>query len=188
MKLSKHARKPAAFAVLTAMTAAFGISGSGAAATSPAPKDGRIAILATLNGGPSGKIVVAGSIGDWGTSVTVDKSGRRNPNGNFVRVTLRKGSFELDSTALQQQTNHPRPLVASDATCSVSARGSAPVRLFNGAGLYKGIAGRINATLTFSGVGRRYLSGPKKGQCEHGNQTPLTMLGTVIGEGSIHFH
>ena len=40
--------------------------------------------------------------------------------------------------------------------------------------------------MTFTGVGGRYQSGTKKGQCEHG-PNPLAMLGSVNGRGTVHF-
>src|SRR6185437_12950651 len=126
--------------------------GAAAGAATPAPTGGPIALLATVGNGPAGKILVAGAIGDWGTALTIDKNGKTDANGNYVKVSLRKGTFEIDSTALNKQTANPRPQVASDTTWSGSARGSAPVRLFNGTGLYSGITGTANVTLTFTGV------------------------------------
>jgi len=167
-----------------ALLATAGIGAAGTA--TPAPKGGPIALLATVGNGPAGKILVAGAIGDWGTALTIDKNGKTDANGNYVKVSLRKGTFEIDSTALNKQTANPRPQVASDTTCSVSARGSAPVRLFNGTGLYSGITGTANVTLTFTGVGDRYHDGPKKGQCNHGPK-PLAVLGSVIGRGTVQF-
>jgi hypothetical protein len=158
------------------------------AAPAASPTGGTIALFATVGSGPTGKIIVAGAIGDWGTTATIDKSGRRDEHGNYVRVTLRKGSFEIDSTALNKATASPRPQVASDQTCSISTSGSAPVTLFNGTGLYRGISGTLKVTLSFAGVGRRYRSGPDKGQCLHSDtQPPLAMLGSVTGRGTIHF-
>jgi len=158
------------------------------AAPAAAPTGGTIALFATVGNNPTSKIVVAGAIGDWGTAVTIDKNGRRDQNGNYVKVTLRKGSFEINSTALNKATASPRPQVASDTTCSISTSGSAPVTLFNGTGLYKGISGTLRVTLSFAGVGRRYPSGPNKGQCLHSDtEPPLAMLGSVAGRGTIHF-
>jgi len=158
------------------------------AAPAAAPTGGTIALFATVGNNPTSKIVVAGAIGDWGTAATIDKNGRRDEHGNYVKVTLRKGSFEINSTALNKATASPRPQVASDQTCSISTSGSAPVTLFNGTGLYKGISGRLKLTLSFAGVGRRYQSGPHKGQCLHSDtQPPLAMLGSVTGHGTIHF-
>jgi hypothetical protein len=193
MKLWKHStpRKrmlPVAGALLTSSTLALlATAGGGAGAATDATAGGPVALLATVGNGPSGKIVVAGAIGDWGTALTIDKNGKPDENGNYVKVTLRKGTFEIDSTALNKKTANPHPQVASNTTCSVSASGSAPVTLFNGTGLYKGITGTANVTLTFTGVGQRYQSGPKKGQCSR-TANAVAMLGSVIGRGTVQFN
>jgi len=169
--------------VLAAFAASGVVASAAAAAT---PTDGPIALFATVGNGPSGKIVVAGAIGDWGTALTIDKNGKPDQSGNFVRVTMKKGTFEIDSTAVNKTMANPRPQVASDVTCSVAASGSGPVKLFNGTGLYKGISGTVNVTIRFAGVGGHYQSGAKKGQCGHG-PSPLAMLGSVNGRGTVHF-
>jgi len=179
---------PVASAVL-AISAVAVLASAGVAGTkpAPAPTGGSIAILATLGANPTGKILVAGAIGDWGTAVSIDRNGKPDENGDYVKVTLRNGTFVIDSTALNKKTANPRPQVSSDATCSVSASGSAPLTLLDGTGRYKGISGTVNATLTFTGVGGRYRSGAKKGQCEQGNGKPLAMLGAVTGRGVVRF-
>jgi hypothetical protein len=173
--------------LLVSALAVLAIGSAGVGAATVAPAGGPVAVMATLDSSPVGKIVVAGAIGDWGTAVAIDRNGRPDENGDYVKVTLRKGSFEIDSRALNRKTANPRPQVASDTTCSVSAAGSAPVTFFDGTGLYKGITGTADVTLTFTGVGRRYASGPKKGQCKHGDEQPLATIATVIGRGSIRF-
>lgn len=172
-----------------AALAALAVAGVAAsAAPAAAPKGGPIALFATVGYSPSGKIVVAGAIGDWGRTVSIDKNGKPALNGNFVRVMLKKGTFEIDSRALNQKMTNPRPQIASDVTCSVATSGSGPVKLFNGTGLYKGITGTARVTLSFTGIGSRYQSGPKKGECLHSdNVRPLAMLGSVTGRGSVHF-
>jgi hypothetical protein len=171
--------------VLAALVAASVMAGAAAAAT---PSGGPIALFATISASSSGKIVLAGAVGDWGKVTNIDKNGKPDENGNFVKVTLKKGTFEIDATAINKKMANPRPQIASDVTCSVAASGSGPVKLFNGTGLYKGISGTVNVTMTFTGVGNRYQSGAKKGQCEHNsNGAPLFMLGSVIGRGTVHF-
>src|SRR5579871_2635963 len=135
LKHTRTLRSVAVTAVLCATATALAATGSGLAAPTAAPKAGPVALLATLDGGSGGKIILAGAIGDLGTSLSIDQNGKPDQNGSYVRVTLAKGTFELDSTALHQQSNSPRPQVASDATCSVSASTSAPVTLLNGTGL-----------------------------------------------------
>ena len=180
-------KHPRSLVILLAVAVA--LATAAAASASPrasAPTAGPIALFATVGNGPAGKIVVAGAIGDWGSTLSIDKNGKPDLNGNFVKVTLKKGTFEIDSTAVNKQMANPRPQIASDVTCSVAASGSGPVKLFNGTGLYKGISGTVNVTITFTGVGGRYQSGTNKGQCDHG-PSPLAMLGSVNGRGTVHF-
>src|SRR6266849_5228644 len=75
-----------------------------AANTASTPAGGPIRLLATANGSPNGTIVVAGAIGDYGKTRSMDKNGKTNANGNFVEITLKKGSFEVDSTAFNKKT------------------------------------------------------------------------------------
>jgi hypothetical protein len=160
----------------------------GGASAAVAPKGGPIALFATISATSSpGKIVLAGAIGDWGKVASIDKNGKPDENGNFVKVTLKKGTFEIDATVLNKKMANPRPQVQSHVTCSVAASGSGPVTLFNGTGLYQGISGTANVTMTFTGVGGRYQSGAKKGQCKQDNGAPLAMLGAVTGHGNVHF-
>ena len=106
-----------------ALTAA---AGAGAGATTATPTAGPIALLATIGSGPSGKIVVAGAIGDWGTTLTITKDGKPDQHGNYVKVTLKKGSFEIDSTALNRKTTNPHCLgvrVLGAVRCAREAAG-----------------------------------------------------------------
>jgi hypothetical protein len=194
MKLQNHSTLrrrllPVASAALAIVAGAVLTSGGVAATKKPvaSPTGGPIAILATLGPNPNSKILVAGAIGDWGTALSIDRNGKPDENGNYVKVTLKNGTFVLDSTALNKKTASPHPQVSSDNTCSISFTGSAPVTLLHGTGRYKGISGAIDATLTFTGVGGRYQTGAKKGQCERGNGKPLAMLGAVTGRGTVHF-
>jgi hypothetical protein len=175
----------------TGLLAALVVAGVAAATASAVvpPKGGPIALFATISPTSTpGKIVLAGAIGDWGKVASIDKNGKPAENGNFVKVTLSKGTFEIDATVLNKKTANPRPQVQSGVTCSIAASGSGPVKFFNGTGLYKGISGTANVTMTFTGVGGRYQSGAKKGQCEEDNSgQPLAMLGSVIGRGTVQF-
>jgi hypothetical protein len=43
--------------------------------------------------------------------------------------------------------------------------------------------------MTFTGVGGRYQSGAKRGQCEPDQSAPpLAMLGAVTGRGTVQFN
>jgi hypothetical protein len=61
------------------------------------------------------------------------------------------------------------------------------VTFLNGTGLYKGVSGTANVTVTFGGVGSRYKSGPKKGQCKQGEPSPSASFGFVTGQGTVSF-
>jgi hypothetical protein len=153
------------------------------------PAGGPIEIFATANiGSPNGTIVVAGAIGDYGKTLSMDKKGKPNANGNFVEITLKKGSFEVDSTAFNKKTAKAPPTINDKATCSFAFTASGPTTLFNGTGLYKGISGTVNITINFAGVGPRYASGKKKGECNTSNSAqPLGSYGSIIGRGTIKF-
>jgi hypothetical protein len=96
MKLSNHSTSrvrlfPFAVAVFTVtMVAALAGAGVGAATPTAARTGGPIAIQATLGGAATGRIVIAGSIGDWGTARSVDRNGNPDDSGNYVKVTLRQ--------------------------------------------------------------------------------------------------
>jgi hypothetical protein len=162
-----------------------GVASAMAATT---PKGGPIELFAKLNNNPTGTIVVAGAIGDWGTVLNVNKTGKPDGNGNFAKVTLKKGTFELDVTAVNKMFDTTRPQIQNGDTCSIAFSGSAPVKLFNGTGLYTGISGTANVTATFAGVGSRYKSGAKKGQCDQDNSAPLlAQFSSVVGHGTVKF-
>jgi hypothetical protein len=178
-------RLTSAGAALVAALAVAGVVLGPAAAAAPA--GGPIALYGSVDNGGSQKIVVVGAIGDYGTAISIDKNGKVDPNGNFVKVKLKKGTFEIDTTVLNKTLNNPNPQIESHATCSAGFSGSGPVKFLNGTGLYKGISGTANVTLTFAGVGSRYKSGPKKGQCKDGDPSPHAQIGFVSGQGNVSF-
>jgi hypothetical protein len=180
-----HRLMSAGAAALAALAVGGVVGGSAAAA---APTGGPIELYAPAGNGNSQHIVFVGAIGDYGTATNVDKNGKVNPNGNFVRAKLKRGAFEIDVTAVNKQLNSgAAPRVESHATCSAAFTGSAPVTFFNGTGLYKGISGTANVTITFGGVGSRYKSGPKKGQCKQGDSNKRAQFGFVTGQGTVNF-
>jgi len=160
-----------------------------AAGTAATPEGGKIELYASADNSGSKHAVLVGAIGDYGTAANVNKNGKPNPNGNFVRVKLQKGTFMIDSTELNKVMNaQTQPQVESHATCSAAASGSGPVTFLNGTGLYKGISGTANLTITYGGVGGRYKSGPKKGQCKQGDvMNPRASFGFVTGQGTVSF-
>ena len=147
------------------------VVGGGSAFASGAanmPAGGAIYVHATGNNGPAGTIIITGAIGDYGKTLTIDKDGKTDSNGNYVKITLHKGTFEVNSTVLDAKTNHSQPMF-DRATCSYRFAGTRPVTLFNGTGLYTGIKGKVLITLSF-GAGARSTSGTAQGPMQHEQQ------------------
>jgi hypothetical protein len=134
------------------------------------------------------KIVITGVIGDYGTATTINKNGTVDGNGNYVKIVLQHGGFEVNSVALNKIVNAAPPMMTNAATCSVVFGGSGPNTLFDGTGMYAGISGTVQVTERFAGIGPRYTSGPKKGQCNMNNNTqPIAFWGSITGTGKVSF-
>ena len=134
------------------------------------------------------KIVIVGAIGDYGTATSIDRNGKVDSNGNYVRIRLTKGGFEINSVALNKKTNSAPPLLESQATCSVVFGGSGPVTVFNGTGAYSGIGGTLHITETFAAIGPRLKTGAKKGQCNTSNSArPVALWAAITGSGTVKF-
>jgi hypothetical protein len=159
----------------------------GTAASSP-PPGGKIQIYVTPNNGAVYKIVIVGAIGDYGTATSINKAGKVESNGNYVRIKLSKGGFEVNSVALDKNTSNAPPQLDSPTTCSYVFGGSGPVTLFNGSGLYAGISGTLQITQVYAGIGPRLSTGAKKGQCNQSNNAqPIAFWGSITGKGTVKF-
>ena len=127
-------------------------------------------VHATGGNGPAGTIIITGAIGDYGKTLSIDRNGKADNNGNYVEdSTLQKGTFEVNSTVLNAKTNHARPAVDT-ATCSFRFAGTAPVTLFNGTGLYEGIKGKVLITVSYGGVGSLLPKRTAQGPMQHEQQ------------------
>ena len=181
-------RKLVGSALLTALVLGGLLAGSAAAARSMAPAGGSIDVYVTPNNGAVYKIVIIGAIGDYGTATSIDKDGKVTPNGNYVKIKLTKGTFEVNSVVLNKKTNNAPPTVENKTTCSYGFGGSGPVTVFNGTGAYAGISGTLRITQTFAAVGPLYMTGAKKGECnQSGNAQPVSFWGAITGKGTVRF-
>ena len=171
--------------VIVAALTGMAVSVASAAGT---PSGGPIQLIATAGSNPVGTIVVAGAIGDYGKTLSMTKSGKPDSNGNYVKITLQKGTFEVNATAFNKATAKAPATINDKATCSFAFSGSGPVTLFNGTGLYKGISGTLTITINFIGYGPFYTSGTKKGECNTSpTAQPLAAKGWIMGRGNIKF-
>jgi hypothetical protein len=134
------------------------------------------------NGQGNGTILVVGAIGDYG------KTHKTSGSGEIGKVVLSKGTFEVNLKAINQKISHAKPAIESAATCSAAFGATAPAKLFNGTGAYKGISGTLMLTETFAGYGPFYKTGAHKGQCNiNSNANPLAQWGSVTGVGTVKY-
>src|SRR4051794_24708650 len=96
-------------------------------ASAASPPGGPIQFYAPATDTPTGTIVFAGAVGDYGKTLSMDKNGKPNTNGNFVKFTLRHGGFVADVTALNQKASKAAPSIVDKATCSFAFGASGPV-------------------------------------------------------------
>ena len=153
------------------------------------PKPGKVNVYVTPrpdNSG-AGTIAITGAIGDYGKTQSIDKNGKKDPNGVFQKVTLKHGTFVVDTTALTKKLDNTVPKVTA-ATCSANFSVTAPASLSKGTGLYFGVGGNVKIAATFAAILPRYTSGAKKGQCNLANSAvPVAQYTSITGAGSVTF-
>jgi hypothetical protein len=154
------------------------------AAASGTPAGGRIQLFVQPGKGQgSGKVLITGAIGDYGTSSPTKSSGGKK----FGTATLSKGTITIDLTAITRKVNKANPTVDA-ATCSASIRKTAAAPIVSGTGLYAGITGTIRLTESFGFIGSTYTSGPKMGQCNFSNSgRTVAQMAIVYGSGRVSF-
>lgn len=151
------------------------------------PAAGEVYVFSTPNNGVRGAITLTGAIGDYGTAITMTGAGVANASGNFVEMQLHKGTFKINKTKLDQISNRTNPAF-NQATCSANLKVTGPVTAFDGKGLYTGISGSVEITVSFGFVLPRFTSGAHKGQCNVSNSAqPLSQWGSITGVGHVQF-
>ncbi len=178
---------------LALVATAFAVAAVGAAvaaATSSTPAGGSVHIFDTSPGtGNGGKVLITGAVGDHGTSRTVNKAGKPNSNGSYVKLTLTQGTIMLNKTKLDAKIGRAfGSAVVNSATCSLGVVASGPLSVVGGTGLYKGISGTAHVTLGGGFILPRFASGPHAGQCNLSNSAqPTSSLQLVFGTGTVKF-
>jgi hypothetical protein len=167
--------------------------GAAAATASPSPRStppthGTVHVWVTPSNGAVEQILFTGVIGDHGTATSIDKDGTVDNNGQYVKIALAHGSFEVNAVALNRKLNKLQPTF-DRASCSAWGTGGGNVTLFDGAGAYAGISGTVKITTSFAAILPRFTSGPKKGQCNaNANAAPVAQFqGALEGSGDVSF-
>ncbi len=172
------------------LAGALGPAVPAVAATGTAmPAGGPVKVFVTPSAanGEHGTILIVGAIGDWGTTLNINANGTSDPNGNYAKVTLQKGTFVVNLTSLNTLSNKAQPTFYK-SSCSAVFSVKGPVGLADGTGAYKGISGTLTITQTFGFILPRYGSGANTGQCNMSNSAqPVAQRGVITGSGNIGF-
>lgn len=169
---------------------ALGAASLGAVSSAGAQSamSGRIKVWGYIDAASSANkpspLVITGLFADHGTTVSVNRQNKLDESGSFVRVTLTRGGFLVNTAAFDAAFAKGAPKDFNPKDCSGSiAIGPAPVPIVagTGTGAYQGITGSLNLS------GHLALILPKKanGQCNM-NANPAAGWGTVTGAGTVH--
>lgn len=171
-------------AISLAAAGATLLGGSALQANAASPAGGAINLFShPTPSGTSGTILLAGAIGDYGRYLASDRNGKPDPQGSYVKVILKKGTFELNVASL---TDKPR--AHNTATCSAIFSGTSATAVLNGTGLYAGIKGTLHTTELHALLASRYTSGKNKGQCKlGGNARPIAEYDSLSATGKVSF-
>ena len=131
----------------------------------------------TSNGG---RVLVTGSIADYGTTAKVNAAGKLSSSGQYSRLRMKKGTITLNIAQANAALNAEKPAI-NPANCSTSTTaGPFAVPIVGGTGAYAGITG----SLTLTAVTALILPKAKSGTC---NPTgiPLDFFVSFTGPGTV---
>jgi hypothetical protein len=111
------------------------------AATAATPSGGAVIAYVVPGTTNVNQIVVIGAIGGRGTVVNVSDRGAVDPNGNFAKVTLPNGTFEINLKAFIAKLNKASYPI-NQASCTAGGLLTASYTVFDGSGPYKGVTGK----------------------------------------------
>jgi len=155
-----------------------------ATASGQTPSSGPIQIWVTpSSSGNGGKVLITGSIGDFGTSVTTNASGKVSSSGSYKKLLLHKGNLLINVAQFNSAGDSTQPSIDS-TNCSASFSFTAPVQIVSGTGDYSGATGSVNLTGSFAAI----LPKTKGGSCnESSSAHPLSQYSSIAGSGSVSF-
>lgn len=160
-------------ALTFASQAAFGQSSSAGAVN--------VWVTPSQSSNGHGKILFTGAIGDYGTTRTVNASGKASSKGNYGLAILSKGTILVNLSQFNAATNNANP-TPNSSNCSVSFSTSAPVQIVRGTGAYAGITGSVTFNADFAGI----FPKTGNGSC-NGNANPKAQFITITGSGTVSF-
>jgi hypothetical protein len=136
------------------------LTAAGTSAAKTPPAGGRVHFSDyTDNDGVGATVILTGAAGDVGEAVSIYPDGMLNPEHNAeLKLALSRGSFRLSLVGLDKKiVSAFKHVHLNTSTCSlhVSATGAAPIVARSGAGLYRGISGSFNLTVTIDEISAR---------------------------------
>jgi len=163
----------------------------GGPAFGQSPSGGAIKVWVTPSTSGSGSkpdpIVITGAIADYGTSQNVNSSGKPAANTDRVKVTLKKGTFIVNTSQLNSALDNAQPTDYNSSNCSASiSAGPSDVAIVanSGTGAYSGISGSITMTAQLAII----LPKTKSGSCNQSNNAnPVAGWGEITGNGTVSF-
>jgi hypothetical protein len=159
------------------------LAGVGSIALAAGTQSGGAVKMFGVPKGAGGAFMFTGAIGDFGQTQRENANGAPNANGDYVKFTLKRGTFVANATGLFNVLNHAK-FSFNKASCSVSFGGSGPATLSNGTGSYAGISGTLRVVGTFAEIGPRL----KNGKCNPSNNAkPVAQFSVVTGTGHVSF-
>jgi hypothetical protein len=133
--------------------------------------------------GPRFSVILTGAIGDYGPAVSVHPNGTIDPqHTSELSLGLKHGSFRLSIASLDKKVRRaysPWPSRASTCSGSVSFSVATPIVAGSGTGLYQGISGSINVTVTVDEI-------DVKPVC-NGTSKFLAQVILIVGSGNVSF-
>ncbi|MGC2174287.1 MAG: hypothetical protein WA614_02355 [Acidimicrobiales bacterium] len=120
------------------------------------PKSGGKVNLTSFsnNDGPTSKVVLTGSIGDYGNAVRMSTGGSLEDN--ELKLEMTRGSFRLDIAVIESELvqSAGSGFPTNQATCSglLDVTAASPIVSGSGTGAYRGIHGTLHLTISINEV------------------------------------
>lgn len=130
-----------------------------------------------------GKILMTGTIGDYGLAVATTAKGKPTKSGSYRDLELKKGTILVNISPFLTAIDKAFPHATFDsATCSLSVTVSASITIVSGTKAYAGVTG----SLTLSGFIAEIGSRAKSGACTTKTSTPpLATSSAFSGSGTV---
>jgi hypothetical protein len=156
--------------------------GSSSALASGTHAGGKIKLFVANPDALKSAVLVTGAIGDYGTAISQDKSGKPEINGNYEKLTLKHGGFTIDGSSVRKEFEKAKPTL-NRSNCSVQVSGSAITPVIDGTGSYTGISGKLKLSFDIGFIAPR-----KRGKCDFSeNAKSVAQQSIFSAAGTITF-